>query len=68
MIPDPLIFDKPFHLWLGLFGMVLLLIQAMVGKHIIKLPLWVHSKLIWITIFLVAVVHGYYGIQIYFFK
>ncbi len=68
ILPDPLLFDKPLHLWLGLVTLLLLIFQILVGAQIIKLPFWTHKKLIWIILLTVALIHGFYGFEIYFLK
>ena len=68
IIPDPIIFDKPLHLWLGMLTFLLLILQILVGARIIKLPFWTHRKVIWIILLVVATIHGFYGFEIYFLK
>jgi hypothetical protein len=68
ILTDPIIFTKPLHIWLGLLAFLLLLLQISVGLRIIKLPFWVHQKLIWWILLLVVLVHGFYGFEIYFLK
>ncbi len=66
MIPDPLIFFRPLHVWLGLVLYALVLLQILIGTRILKIPFWWHKKVIWVVILLVATLHGIYGFQIYF--
>lgn len=63
---DPLIFDKPLHIWLGMLTFLLILLQIGIGTRIIKLPFWVHTRIVWIAILVVGLVHAIYGIIIYF--
>lgn len=66
ILPDPIIFTKPLHLWLGMVTFVLVLFQIGIGTRIIKLPFWVHTKIVWKVILLIALIHGFYGFEIYF--
>jgi hypothetical protein len=68
IIPNPLIFGKPFHIWLGFLALALLLLQISVGKRWIKLPFWLHMKVIWIILLIVVLIHAFYGFQIYFLQ
>lgn len=61
---DPLIFDKPLHIWLGMLTFLLILLQIGIGTRIIKLPFWVHTRIVWIAILVVGLVHAIYGIII----
>lgn len=66
ILPDPLIFDKPLHVWLGFLTLFFLILQILVGSQILKLPFWTHKKLIWVILLILALVHGFYGFEIYF--
>lgn len=37
MIPDPLIFARPLHVWLGLLTFSLVILQILVGTRILKI-------------------------------
>jgi hypothetical protein len=63
----PLIAGKPLHLWLGMILFLLLIFQIMTGKRWIKLPFACHRGNA-IAIFLLALVHAFYGIGIWFFN
>lgn len=67
ILPDPLIFSKPLHVYLGMLLFLIVLFQIGIGKRIIKLPFWVHTKIIWKVILIIALIHGFYGFEIYFF-
>lgn len=66
ILPDPIIWAKPLHIWLGFLALGLLLLQISIGKRILKLPFWVHRKLVWWILLLVVLIHGFYGFEIYF--
>jgi hypothetical protein len=68
ILADPLIFTKPLHVWLGMVIFLLVVFQILTGSRIIKVPLWIHMKLVWIIILGLALVHGFYGFEIYFLK
>jgi len=68
MIPNPLIFGKPLSIWLGFLALALLILQILVGKQIIKLPFWMHMKVIWVALLIVVLIHAWYGFQIYFLQ
>lgn len=68
MIPDPLIFGKPLFIWLGFLALLLLFLQILVGKQIIKLPFVLHRKVIWLILLIIVLIHAWYGFQIYFLK
>lgn len=66
-LPDPLIFSKPFHIWLGILTYLLIVLQIGIGTRFIKLPFWVHTRVVWIALLAIATIHMIYGISIYFF-
>lgn len=68
MLPNPLIFGKPLNIWLGFLALILLLFQIALGKRWIKLPFTWHTKIVWIVLLIVVLVHGWYGFQIYFLQ
>ena len=68
ILPNPLILSKPLHVWLGMLTFLLVILQILTGLRILKLPLWVHIKLLWRIILIVAIFHFIYGFQIYFLK
>ena len=68
MIPDPIIFARPLHAWLGLLTLSLLILQILVGTRILKLEFYWHKKIIWVALLTVALIHGYYGFEIYFLR
>lgn len=68
MLPNPIIFTKPLNIWLGILALLLILLQISIGTRILKLPFWVHTRIVWILILIVALLHAYYGIMITFFR
>lgn len=68
MLPNPIIFDKPLNIWLGFLALLLLIIQILIGKRILKLPFWVHTNVVWIILLVVVLIHAWYGISITFFS
>jgi len=66
ILPDPIVFSKPLHVWLGILTLLFILLQISVGKRIIKIPFWWHRKVIWKIILVLAIIHGFYGFEIYF--
>ena len=66
ILPDPLLFTKPLHVWLGMLLFLLILFQIGLGTRIIKLPFWIHTKINWIVILTLGIIHGFYGFEIYF--
>jgi len=63
----PLIWGKPITVWLGIVLMVLLTLQILSGKRLIKLPFSFHRRNA-IFIVLVAGVHAFFGLGIWFFN
>ncbi len=68
ILADPIIFTKPLHVWLGMVIFLLVLLQIGIGTRIIKLPFWVHTRIVWILILTLAIIHGFYGFEIYFLR
>ena len=68
ILADPIIFTKPLHVWLGAVTILLLLTQILIGLRLLKVPFWVHTKVIWRILIVIALIHGYYGFQIYFLQ
>ena len=68
IIPDPLIFGKPLHVWLGIVLTVLVILQILIGKRILKIDFWYHRNVIPWLILAVLSLHAWYGFQIYFLK
>jgi hypothetical protein len=66
ILPDPDLFSTPLHVWLGFATLTLVLIQILIGKRIIKVPFRVHTKIVWKILIAVALVHAFYGFEIYF--
>jgi len=66
MLPDPLIFTRPLHVWLGIVIYLLLIVQILTGTKMIRIPFWWHRKVIWVAILVIATLHGIYGYQLYF--
>lgn len=68
ILANPLIFGKPLNIWLGFLALFLLILQILVGTRILKLPFWLHKKVIWVVLLVVVLIHAFYGIQITFFR
>lgn len=66
MIPNPLIFDIPLNVWLGLLAFLLLVLQILIGARVLKLPFWFHTRVVWILLLVVVLIHGLIGFQRYF--
>lgn len=66
LLQNPIIFGKPLNIWLGFVALFLLLLQISIGKRWIKLPFWLHRKVIWIILLTIVLIHAFYGFQIYF--
>lgn len=64
MLPDPYIFGLPMTAWLGIIIFLLLIFQILSGKNIIKVPLWVHIKLLPIILVVLILLHMWYGFQL----
>ncbi|OGY21845.1 MAG: hypothetical protein A2126_01525 [Candidatus Woykebacteria bacterium GWB1_45_5] len=71
-LPDPIIFSKPLHVWLGILTLLLLIIQISLGIAMVKTArknlYRIHTKVVWMVLIIVALIHAYYGFQIYFLK
>lgn len=65
VLPDPIIFSKPLHIWLGMVTYLLVLFQILIGTRILKIPFWIHTKVNWKIILVLASIYGFYGFQIY---
>ncbi len=63
----PLIWGKPINVWLGIVLMVLLTLQILSGKHLIKLPFSFHRRNA-MLIGLIAAMHAIFGLGIWFFN
>ena len=63
----PLLWGKPITVWLGILLIVLLTLQVLSGKRLIKLPFSFHKRNA-ILIALVAILHAYFGLGIWFFN
>lgn len=63
----PLILGKPITVWLGILLIVLLTLQILSGKHLIKLP-WTFHRRNAMVIILIAVLHAFFGLGVWFFN
>lgn len=61
----PLLWGKPINVWLGILLLALLTFQILSGKHLMKLPFSFHRRNA-IVIVLVAAVHAFFGLGIWF--
>lgn len=68
ILPDPVVLSKPLNVWLGFVTLVLLIIQILVGRRILKVPFSVHTDILWKILIVVALVHAFYGFEIYFLR
>ncbi len=70
MIFVPLIAGKPIHIYLGLLLILLLTIQIITGIQMVKgkIKLLRVHKIFALLIILVAIVHIFYGLGIWFFN
>lgn len=68
ILPDPQLGRAPLHVWLGFVALFFLILQILVGKQILKLPFWLHRKIIWIILLTIVLIHGFYGFEIYFLR
>ncbi len=68
ILPNPIIFTKPLNIWLGFIALFLLITQILVGKQIIKVPFFFHTRVIWKILIVVVLIHAFYGFEIYFLK
>ena len=63
----PLLWGKPMNVWLGILLMVLLTLQILSGKHLLKLPFSFHRRNAILIVVIVAV-HAIFGLDIWFFN
>lgn len=68
ILPDPIINNVPLHVWLGMVTFFFVLVQMAIGLKILKVPFWIHTKVVWVIILILAIVHGFYGYEIYFLR
>lgn len=68
ILPDPVILAKPLHVWLGFVTLILLILQILIGARVIKIPFIYHTKIVWKILITVALIHAFYGFEIYFLK
>jgi hypothetical protein len=72
ILPEPVVFTKPLHVWLGMIILLLLLIQIYLGIVLVKTGKkqvrFFHTKIVWVVLIIIALIHGFYGFQIYFLK
>lgn len=65
----PLVFGRPINVWLGILLGLLLLWQIYLGMMMVRgrMNLLKLHKINAATLFLVALVHAYYGLGVWFF-
>lgn len=68
ILSDPIIAGQPLHIWLGMLTFIFLILQILIGARFLKLPFKLHTRVIWIILLALALVHGFYGFEIYFLK
>lgn len=68
ILPDPIVFSKPLHVWLGFLTLFLLILQILIGRRILKLPFSFHTNVVWKILIIVALIHAFYGFEIYFLR
>ena len=68
ILPDPILFTKPLHVWLGMVIFIFVLLQIGTAKKILPIPFWWHRNVFWKIILGLAIIHGFYGFEIYFLK
>jgi len=68
MLPNPILFGKPLNIWLGLLALILLILQILIGRRIIKVPFSYHTNIVWKILLAVVLLHAYYGFEIYFLQ
>jgi len=61
----PVILGKPINVWLGILLIILLTFQILTGKRLINLPFTYHRRNAMLLV-LVAAVHAFYGLGIWF--
>lgn len=66
ILPIFYIWKFPIFIWLGMLLALLIILQMLVGKQIIKLnhTLW-HRRIIPITIIVILLIHAIYGLELY---
>jgi len=74
ILPDPVIYTRPLHVWLGFLTFLLLLTQITLGIIMVgwagmssKVHFF-HTRVIWIILLIIVLIHGFYGFEIYFLK
>ncbi len=63
----PILWGKPLTVWLGILLLVLLTLQVLSGKRLIKLPFSFHRRNA-ILIVMIAGVHAFFGLGVWFFN
>jgi len=65
----PLIFGYPMHIWLGIILGILLTIQIIAGLMTVKghAKYFKIHRVVWIFIAIIALIHMYYGLGLWFF-
>ena len=63
----PLLWGQPINVWGGILLIVLLTLQVLSGKRLIKLPFSFHKRNAYLIV-LVAAVHAFLGLGISFFN
>ncbi|TGE38533.1 hypothetical protein E4K67_11460 [Desulfosporosinus fructosivorans] len=63
----PLLWGKPLTVWLGLLLMVLLTLQILSGKRLIKLPFSFHRRNAMFIVIVVSL-HAFFGLGVWFFN
>lgn len=64
MIKIPIILGLPFHLWLGISALVLVILQVATGKRLLAIPFAWHRRLGYVLL-LLALMHGVSVIGLY---
>ena len=68
ILPNPTIFTKPLHVWLGIITFILVIIQILIGKRILKVPFSIHTGILWKILVALALIHAFYGFELYFLR
>jgi hypothetical protein len=72
ILPEPVVFTKPLHVWLGMIILLLVLTQISLGITLVKTGnrkvYFFHTRVVWVILIIIALIHGFYGFQIYFLK
>ncbi|HEY3359329.1 MAG TPA: DUF2231 domain-containing protein [Polyangia bacterium] len=63
---NPVLFSYPLNIWLGLLALCLLTLQIGIGTRLLKLPFWLHTRVVWIALATVVAFHGFYGVELTF--